>query len=79
MSKEATIRTAAAEAAKAAPPVAVLADAAARGWTMTHTATALTIAYVLLQSAYLVWKWRVERQDRLARLAREKMEEAACK
>lgn len=79
MDKETIIRTASAEAAKAAPPIAVLADAAANGWTMTHTATALTIAYVLLQSAYLLWKWRVERQDRLARLAREAVEGAACK
>lgn len=79
MDKETAVRTLAVETAKAAPPVAVVADAVARGWTMTHTATALTIAYVLLQSAYLVWKWRAERQDRLARLAREKMEDAACK
>ncbi|MBS0501106.1 MAG: hypothetical protein JSR74_12385 [Proteobacteria bacterium] len=80
MDKETIIRTTAAEAAKATPPVAVLANAAANGWAMTHAATALTIAYVLLQSAYLVWKWRAERQDRLHRLAREGIEEgAACK
>lgn len=71
MDKENLIRTAAAEAAKAAPPVAVVVDAAANQWTMTHTATALTIAYILLQAAYLIWKWRAERQDRQARAQRE--------
>lgn len=71
MDKESLIKTAAFEAAKATPPVAAVADAASKGWTMNHTAMALTIAYVLLQSAYLIWKWRAERQDRITRLARE--------
>ncbi|ADU99039.1 hypothetical protein [Alicycliphilus denitrificans] len=78
MDKENIIRTAATEAAKAAPPVAVVVDAAANSWTMTHTATALTIAYVLLQSAYLIWRWRTDRLDRIARLARES-EGTVCK
>jgi DMSO/TMAO reductase YedYZ heme-binding membrane subunit len=36
---------------------------------MTHTATALTILYVLLQAAYLLWRWRNEREDRRTRQA----------
>ena len=78
MDKESLAKTAAAEAAKAAPPVAVVVDAAANSWTMTHTATALTIAYILLQAAYLIWKWRAEQQDRIARAERER-EGLQCK
>lgn len=73
MDKEAIIKAAGVEAAKATPPIAVLADAASKGWTMTHTATAITIAYILLQAAYLLWKWKAEREDRRARLDREAM------
>lgn len=71
MDKESLVKAAAVEAAKAAPPVAVVVDAAEKGWTMTHTATALTIAYILLQAAYLIWKWRAEQQDRIDRAKRE--------
>lgn len=46
------------EAGKAAPPVAVVANAAANGWTMTHTVTALTIVYLVLQIGWLLWRWR---------------------
>lgn len=57
------------EAGKAAPPVAVVANAAANGWTMTQTAAALTIVYIALQIGYLIWKWGNERADRRAREA----------
>jgi len=39
---------------------------------MSTVATAMTIAYVLLQAAYLVWRWRNESRDR-----REKLNAAA--
>lgn len=71
MDKENIVRTAAMEAGKAAPPVAVVVDAAANSWTMTSTAAALTILYLVLQISYLAWKWNNERQDRTARQARE--------
>ena len=80
MDRETIVKTAALEGAKAAPPVTVVAANVANGWTMTHTATALTIIYVLLQAAYLVWRWSNERDDRRAKLAREAMDQAAaCK
>lgn len=72
MDRETIVRTAVVESAKAAPPVTVVATSAANGWTMTHTATALTILYVLLQVIYLLWRWSNEREDRRARQA------AAC-
>src|SRR2546427_9313566 len=71
MDRETIVRTAALEGAKAAPPVTVVAANVANGWTMTHTATALTIVYVLLQAAYLLWRWRNEREDRRARQAED--------
>lgn len=76
MDRETIVRTAVVESAKAAPPVTVVATSAANGWTMTHTATALTILYVLLQVIYLLWRWRNEREDRRARQAQEMA--AAC-
>jgi nicotinamide riboside transporter PnuC len=69
MDRETIVKTAAVEGAKAAPPVTVVAANVASGWTMTHTATALTILYVLLQAAYLLWRWRNEREDRRTRQA----------
>lgn len=71
MDKENIVRTAAMEAGKAAPPVAVVVDAAANSWTMTSTAAALTILYLVLQIGYLAWKWNNERQDRTARQTSE--------
>ena len=80
MDRETIVKTAALEGAKAAPPVTVVAANVANGWTMTHTATALTIIYVLLQAAYLVWRWSNEREDRRAKQAREALDQAAaCK
>ena len=74
MAREDVAKTVVIEAIKATPPVAVITHNAANGWTMTHTATAMTIAYVALQMAYLGWKWRNERVDRRARLAREALQ-----
>lgn len=71
MSRE-VLKDIAVEGAKATPPVAVLTNAAANGWTMTQTAAALTIVYLALQIGYLLWKWHNERADRRAR------EAAAC-
>ncbi|QPS10280.1 hypothetical protein I6G66_09910 [Delftia acidovorans] len=80
MDRETILKTAAVEGAKAAPPVTVVATNLANGWTMTHTVTALTILYLLLQAAYLVWRWSNEREDRRAKQAREALDQAAaCK
>ena len=54
------------EAGKVTPPAAVVANAVVNGWTMTHTAAALTIVYLVMQIGYLGWKWRNERADRRA-------------
>lgn len=80
MDRETIVRTALVEGAKAAPPVTVVANSVANGWTMTHMATALTILYVLLQAAYLLWRWSNEREDRRAKKARDLIDQAeACK
>jgi Ser-tRNA(Ala) deacylase AlaX len=80
MDRETIVRTALVEGAKAAPPVTVVANSVANGWTMTHTATALTIIYVLLQAVYLLWRWSNEREDRRAKKARDLIDQAeACK
>ena len=80
MDRETIVRTAAVEGAKAAPPVTVVATNVANGWTMTHTATALTILYVVLQVIYLLWRWSNEREDRRAQKARDAIDQAqACK
>jgi hypothetical protein len=42
------------EAAKGTPAVVMAA------WTMNDVLIAISIAYVLFQSAYLFWKWRRE-------------------
>lgn len=70
MDRETIVKTVITEGVKAAPPVAAVATNAAKGWTMTEAAAAVTIAYVLLQAVYLLWKWRNERADR-ARMGRE--------
>lgn len=45
------------ESAKASPPVAVVTASLTYDWTMGHTLTALTIVYVVLQIAWLIWRW----------------------
>ncbi len=80
MDRETIVKAVAVEGAKAAPPVTVVATNLANGWTMTHTVTALTILYLLLQAAYLLWRWSNEREDRRAKQAREALDQAAtCK
>ncbi|KRD25635.1 hypothetical protein ASE39_21740 [Acidovorax sp. Root267] len=69
MDRESIIKAVGLETAKASPPVAVVAHQAANGWTMSHTLTALTILYVGVQLAYLLWKWRNERAERNAKRA----------
>lgn len=71
MAREDIVKVATVEVAKASPPVAVVAHNIANGWTMSHTATAMVITYTVLQMAYLLWKWRNERTDRRARIAKE--------
>ena len=48
------LRDLASEAVKAIPPVTVYA------LTLNEWLAAVSIAYVLLQGAYLLWKWRGE-------------------
>lgn len=50
------------EALKATPPVTVLAAPLA-GVTLGDVAAALAVAFLLLQIAHLVWKWRKEYRD----------------
>lgn len=47
---------ASAAALKSAPPVAVVAASAA-GWGVQEWMYAGTLAYIVLQSGYLLWKW----------------------
>jgi hypothetical protein len=46
-----------AEAAKAAPPVAVATAATAGGITINEWVAIATLIYIVLQSGWLVWKW----------------------
>lgn len=50
-------------AAKVAPPITVAA-ASVTGWGVQDWMYAVTIAYVALQGAYLVWKWLREARKR---------------
>ena len=52
------VNTAAAEAAKGAPPLVVAIEAQNSGWSQADIVTALTIVYLLLQIGWLIWKWR---------------------
>lgn len=47
-------------AAKSAPPLAVVAAVESGAFNMSFWVGAATIAYVVLQGAYLIWKWRRE-------------------
>lgn len=55
--------SAAAEAARAAPPVAVAAVAVAEGITINHVVGVATLLYIALQALYLVWRWRREARN----------------
>ena len=67
MDKESIAKAVMVEGAKASPPVAVVAHQISSGWTLSHTITLLTIVYVGVQLAYLLWKWRNERAERAAK------------
>lgn len=45
------------EGAKASPPVAVVTASLTSDWTLNQALTALTILYVVLQIAWLIWRW----------------------
>lgn len=51
------------EVAKASPPVTVAANQPG-GFFSWSPITTLTCVYLLLQIAYLAWKWQSEREDR---------------
>ncbi len=48
----------ASEAAKAAPPVTVIATSTLAGWSLNNFIGAATLIYIILQAGYLLWKWR---------------------
>lgn len=48
---------------KVAPP-AILSAVTASGWGVQEWMYAATLAYVVLQGAYLIWKWRREARKR---------------
>lgn len=54
------------EAMKASPPVAVAAKQDGGFFTLSPITT-LTCIYLVLQIAYLAWKWHNEREDRNAK------------
>lgn len=47
-----------AEVVKAAPPATVVVAGAASGWDLNSAVLWATLAYIGLQAAYLLWKWR---------------------
>jgi len=54
------------QAAKSAPPVLVSLIAFVAELSLNNVIGAVTLLYLLLQVAYLLWKWRNERKDRQA-------------
>ena len=50
------------EALKAAPPVTVSLVAWVQGLTINEVVGIATLGYILLQAAFLIWKWRRERK-----------------
>ena len=58
MDKQEIIRLAAIEAAKGAPPTSVAIASQLENWTAANTVTVLTILYLTLQIAWLIWQWR---------------------
>jgi len=50
----------ASEGIKSSPAVAVTGFAFASGWGVNELVALLTGAYVVIQIAYLAWKWRKE-------------------
>lgn len=57
MNDHQTLKDIVVETAKASPPVAVVTAGLASGWTLNNALTALTILYVVLQIAWLLWRW----------------------
>ena len=60
MDRESIAKAIALEAAKASPPIAVTAQQPG-GFFSWSPITALTCLYLVLQIAYLIWKWRNDR------------------
>lgn len=52
------------EAFKGAPPVAVVASSLGGFLDINFVVAMLTGLYVVLQGAYLIWKWRREARDK---------------
>lgn len=48
---------------KSAPPAGVVGLAAVGAIDMTFLVGLVTIGYIVLQSAYLIWKWQKERRE----------------
>lgn len=47
----------AAEGLKATPPITVSVVAFTQGLTLSDAVAYATLAYIVMQAAYLVWKW----------------------
>ena len=58
MDKPEIIRLAATEVAKAAPPTSVAIKSQIENWTAANAVTVLTVLYLTLQIAWLIWQWR---------------------
>lgn len=58
MDKQEIIRLTAIEAAKGAPPTSVAITSQLENWTAANTVSALTILYLTLQIAWLIWQFR---------------------
>lgn len=52
------------EATKSAPPVMVTAASGLMGFTLHEWMAIATIAYIVLQAGWLVWKWRRAAKDK---------------
>lgn len=72
MDKPEIIRLTATEVAKAAPPTSVAITSQLENWTAANTVTVLTVLYLTLQIAWLIWQWR--QASRIAKAAQARQE-----
>lgn len=57
------------QSAAATPPAVVSVVATAQGWSSATWVAVATVGYIVMQAAYLAWKWyreyrRAEREDK---------------
>lgn len=58
--KQELLGSAASAALKGAPPVAVTTGALTGAFTLTDGVAIATLVYIVVQTAYLLWKWKRE-------------------